>query len=390
MARFRSSFLLAVALLFGCGPVLAASTFAVGTCKPTLPSYSTISAAVAAVPAGSTVMVCPGTYSEQVTITQPLTLQGVSIGDSGQVIITVPPAGLSANTTSIRGTAIAAQVLVTAGPVNITNITVDGAGNNLNGSATPVGIFYGSGSSGLVSQVTTRNQISIGVENASLGVGIWAENGNSTNDEVTIQSCSVHDFGEVGISVVTNQTPSTLTAIIRGNNVSAVTATSFIFGIVINSVGNVTNNTVTGPGTVVFPHQGQGITAEYPSPTVSNNTVTSWDSGIVDFDGATITGNTVLNTEVAITLLGTSGGAANSNIISDTGFAIELDCNAHTTMHNAINDAGTGLNDVPSTFNSPNNFFNVQTIRSGGCAAASRALSVGTKPEGHTPRRFPI
>jgi hypothetical protein len=388
MSRFRSFLLLAVVLLCGSGPVLAASTFAVGTCKPTLASYPTISAAVAAVPAGSTVMVCPGTYPEQVTIAQPLTLQGVSVGDSGQVIVAVPAAGLSMNTTSIRGTPIAAQVLVTAGPVNITNITVDGTGNNLNGSAILVGVFYGSGSSGLVSQVTTRNQVTVGVENSALGVGIWAENGNSTNDEVTIQSCSVHDFNEVGITAVTNQTPSTLTAIIRGNNVSAVTATSFIFGIVINSVGTVTNNTVTGPGTVVFPHQGQGITAEYPSPTVSNNTVTSWDSGIVDFDGATITGNTVLNTEVAVTLLSASGGTANSNIISDTGFAIELDCNAHTAMHNSINDAGTGLNDVPSTFSSSNNFFNVQTIRSGGCAAASPALSAGTKTDAHTPRRF--
>src|SRR5271165_5377924 len=106
MSRFRSLLLLAVALLFGSGPVLAASTFAVGTCKPTLGSYPTISAAVAAVPAGSTVMVCPGIYPEQLFISQPLTLNGVSIGDSGQVIVTVPPAGLSMNSTSIRGTAI--------------------------------------------------------------------------------------------------------------------------------------------------------------------------------------------------------------------------------------------------------------------------------------------
>jgi hypothetical protein len=388
MSRFRSMLLLAVALLFSCGPVLAASTFAVGTCKPGLPSYPTISAAVAAVPAGSTVIVCPGTYPEQITISQPLTLQGVSIGDSGQVIVTVPPAGLSMNTTSIRGTAIAAQVLVSAGPVNITNITVDGSGNNLNGSATLAGLFYGSGSSGLVNQVTTRNQINTGTEGVPLGVGIWAENGNSINDEVTIQSCSVHDFNEVGIIVVTNQTPSTLTTIIRGNNVSAATATSFIFGIVVKSAGSVTNNTVTGPGTVVFPQQGQGITGENASVTVSNNIVTSWDTGIVDFDGATITGNTVLNTVGAVVLLSASGGSANSNIIADTSLAIELDCVAHTAIHNTINDAGIGLNDVPSSFSSPNSFFNVQTIRSGGCAAATTALSEGTKSETHTPRRF--
>ena len=388
MSRFRSLLLLGVALIFVSGPVLAASSFAVGTCKPGLPSYPTISAAVAAVPAGSTVMVCPGTYPEQITISQPLTLQGVSIGDTGLVVVTVPLNGLSANTTSVRGSSVAAQVLVTAGPVNITNITVDGSGNNLNGSATLAGIFYDSGSSGVINQVTTRNQVNVGVEEVPLGAGIWAQNGNSTNDEVTIESCSVHDFNEVGIVVETNQSPSTITAIIRGNDVNAATATSFIFGIVVNSPGSVTNNTVTGPGTIVFPQQGQGITAEYPAVTVSNNNVTSWDSGIADFDGATITGNTVGNTGTAVVLLSASGGAANSNIISHTSLAIELDCNAHSVLHNTISDAGTGLNDVPSTFSSPNSFFNVQTIRNGGCAAASPALSASTKSETHTPRRF--
>src|SRR3981189_2967160 len=46
----------------------SAPTFVVGTCKPGLSSYPSISAAVAAAPSGSTVQVCPGTYPEQVTI----------------------------------------------------------------------------------------------------------------------------------------------------------------------------------------------------------------------------------------------------------------------------------------------------------------------------------
>ena len=56
-------------------PVLAA-TYYVGTCKAG--AFGSISAAVAAVPAGSTVDVCPGTYAEQVMINQVLTLQGIS------------------------------------------------------------------------------------------------------------------------------------------------------------------------------------------------------------------------------------------------------------------------------------------------------------------------
>jgi len=72
----------------------SAQTVAVGNCRPRLVSYSTISAAVAAVTPNSTVKVCPGTYPEQVTITQPLTLKGLNDGTSARAIITVPRGGL--------------------------------------------------------------------------------------------------------------------------------------------------------------------------------------------------------------------------------------------------------------------------------------------------------
>lgn len=45
----------------------SAATYAVGSCKPTLQSFPTISLAVAHVPPGSTLDICPGTYPEQVT-----------------------------------------------------------------------------------------------------------------------------------------------------------------------------------------------------------------------------------------------------------------------------------------------------------------------------------
>src|SRR5690242_15781444 len=83
-------FVLAVAVgSWGQSPITA-NTYAVGTCKPSLPSYSTISGALAATPAPNTVLVCPGTYVEQILITQPVTLQGVTSGGSGQVIVQLP------------------------------------------------------------------------------------------------------------------------------------------------------------------------------------------------------------------------------------------------------------------------------------------------------------
>src|SRR5208337_3898185 len=79
-------FLISAALMLT--PGAFASTLYVGTCHT--PSYSTISAAVAAAPAGSIVDVCPGTYPEQVFITQALTLQGITAKNTDRATITAP------------------------------------------------------------------------------------------------------------------------------------------------------------------------------------------------------------------------------------------------------------------------------------------------------------
>ena len=155
MSRPRVLFLLAIGLVLAVHPMLAAN-YAVGSCKPSLPSYATISAAVSGVPPGSTVLVCPGTYPEQVTIAQPLTLKGISSGNAGRAVITLPGSGLAAVTTGLAYS-IAAMVDVTAGPVNISDITVDGTGNNVTSTYWLAGFLYNDGSSRTVNEVTARN-----------------------------------------------------------------------------------------------------------------------------------------------------------------------------------------------------------------------------------------
>jgi len=151
MLRFKLMLLTAVPLL-GVQPLMA-GTFAVGSCKAKVPSFASISVAVSAVPPGSTILVCPGTYSEQVIITQALTLVGITDSNQDLAVITVPSTGLVANSTSIFGETIAAQLLVQgAGPVNISDIAVDGTGGDLQcaGNTWVAGMFYAAGSSGQV------------------------------------------------------------------------------------------------------------------------------------------------------------------------------------------------------------------------------------------------
>jgi len=327
-----------------------AANYAVGSCKPSLPSYATISGAVSGVPPGSTVLVCPGTYPEQVTIAQPLTLKGISSGNAGQAVITVPDSGLTAVTAGF-GESIAPQVHVTAGPVNISDITVDGTGSNVTYPPWLVGIFYDSGSSGTVNEVTARNLSTSGL---GAGVGIWAENATSTNESVTIQNSSFHDIDDS--AVITES--STLIATAKGNTMYASG-----FQVQWFSGGSITANVINGSGSF------QGIVVLGPV-TVSGNTLANQVHGIQAAGGVTVTSNKISNMSGAGILDGGGGNTYKANTITKVGVGIEFNCYTPTVTSNTINDATTGLDNVPASFSGANSFNNVVTLRTDGCASA--------------------
>jgi hypothetical protein len=348
MSYLRILFLLAIGLLLGVSPTLAAN-YAVGTCKPSLPSYATISAAVSGVPPGSTVQVCPGTNAEQVTIAQPLTLKGITSGNAGQAVITVPGSGLAVVTTGF-GDSIAAQVAVTAtaGAVNISDITVDGTGNTVGGSAYLVGILYDDGSSGTVNEITARN-----LNNSGGGFGVWAENASGTNESVTIQNSSFHDIDS---AVFTRG--STLIATVKGNTMEA-SGTNVQW----SSGGSITGNVING-GEVGI--EVGGISVGGPVAVSGNTLANQSFYGIVAHGGVTATSNKISNVSYGIYDYFDSN-TYKLNTIRKAGVGIEFFCDSPTVVGNTINDATTGLNDVPASFSSANSFNNVVTLRSDGC-----------------------
>ena len=99
----------------------------VGNCRSDKHSYPTISAAIAAAPAGGLVNVCPGTYAEQLEIDKPLTLRGIM----GVPSIVVPSDGLNQLPDE---PGVYPQVFVNnaGGEVKLTNIMVDGSDAVLN------------------------------------------------------------------------------------------------------------------------------------------------------------------------------------------------------------------------------------------------------------------
>jgi hypothetical protein len=336
---------------------LLASTVQVGTCKPPLPSFSTISAAVSSVPPGSTVDVCPGTYAEQVTISVPLTLQGVSWGTANQITITVPAAGLLTSTTSMFGEPVAAQVLVDAhGPVNITNISVDGTGGDMSCSVWLVGIFYGSGSSGNVNRVRTSGQI-----DGTCGVGIWAENANTQGESVTIQNSTVYNVDSAGIFAGSGTTP-TLTAHLNNNVVNASAAVASIFS---NSVkGEVNGNTVSNSVFGIF---------DVSKINVRANTILGTTYGILLGNGGTASGNAVSGFGAGV-LLDAAGATLNNNVVMSSTVGVEVGCYSANLHDNLINDALVGFDAVPTTVAvGSNTFANTATTVTNGCAAAALA-----------------
>jgi Right handed beta helix region len=84
------------------------------------PQYSTINSAVTAAKPGDTVVVCPGTYKEDVVITKPLTLVGQNA--------TVNAAGLAgAPTGAILGQAPYNGITIESSDVTVKGFTVEGA-----------------------------------------------------------------------------------------------------------------------------------------------------------------------------------------------------------------------------------------------------------------------
>jgi hypothetical protein len=196
-----------VACLFGQSVRAAASPVQVGGCKgKTEVNYPTIQAAVTAVGVGGTVNVCPGTYSEQVTINKSLTLLGNPNGNADNVVIVPPSGGMVQNATDPAPGAsnpnIAAQIYVNnASTVTIKNIILNGADNGLRGCSSPVlvGIYF-LNTAGAINGADVLNEVmdepADSVCNSGVGIYVEADNGPA----VTLTISAVNNFQKNGIT----------------------------------------------------------------------------------------------------------------------------------------------------------------------------------------------
>jgi parallel beta-helix repeat protein len=324
------------------------------TCQPSLLHYSMIQTAINSVPAGATILVCPGVYPEQIVITSPLTLRGVTFNNSDAAVIVPPAGGLATNAVDKFGTPLASQLWVNnaSGPVNISEIVVDGTGNGVT-VCTPViqGIFY-ENTGGTVNHVALRNQSGNGCGQAFLAEG------GSASPTVTIENSSIHNTD----SGIFSQNQVTLIA--KGNDVDV---SGSVNGVAI-TLNDGSTNTVSG-NVVVTSYLGISP-VRTATGTISANTITGGVYGIItSSDGTSITANNVLNSGVAgiyLANLTTSTAVVKTNKILNSNVGIEFNCFADPNVTgNTITEAQTGIDLVPVGLVVPNMFFAVQAHRAG-------------------------
>jgi len=365
----RITWFLSAALMAAGSVPAQAKIVGVGGCNPHIKNYPTISAAVIdPTNANATIQVCAaagsgtgGSYPEQVTISQPLTLEGVANGNSGRAVISVPPGPLATNVTSIIGQSLFAQVLVQAGPVNITGITVDGTGGGIgcSGTAGLVGIFYASGANGTINEATARNQVSSGC-----GTGIWVENGGSITESITIEKCSTESVDEQGIFAFSNQRPSTLQITIQGNYLTSYLPATL--GIVADGIsGNINGNIVTlGTGGI----ESIASTTSVVSNVVADIRNSGLGEALVLTPGATAQNNRVSDADLAFYFAPTelSGPILKGNASMNSNISVEFSCDANTTvLSNRFTDSQNAFDHWPGNtpFNK-NQFYDIDSIPS--------------------------
>jgi parallel beta-helix repeat protein len=351
-----------------------ASTVIVGTCKTGV-QFATIQAAVNAAPTGSTIDVCPGTYPEQVLITKKLTLTGIPTagGTQDAAVISPPAGGVIVNTTDQQG-AVAAQVLVqnTSGPVVISNLTVDGKGNQYT-SDDLRGICY-QDASGTVKNVAVRNEIPNDIPTGDQsGQGILVETTNSPSASLTVQNSSVHNYNKNGI--VARYTGATLIATgnyVQGSGPIDTIAQNGIELAFNGATGSIKNNTV--------------IDNFYTPNSNSSSDILLFDAK--ENGSIVVSGNILGNSNIAIALFTTTPGtygdgvnvSANKIFGTSTFDGIDVCTNSNIITGNTIfNSAESGIHlDASCGGTGTANNVSGNTIEESACAGILTDPGAGT------------
>ncbi len=233
------------------------------------------------------VLASPGTFVEQVEITQTLTLRGSGVGAT---VIQSPDTLTLFFTTSADNYPIV--YAHDADGIALEHLTVDGAGKG-NANYRFVGVGYAN-AGGAVEDVEIVGIRETPISGNQHGVGLLASAESGAPRSLSISDSAISDYQKNGIVVA----GADLTVDITGNVVTGAGAVDFIAqnGIQVSSgaLAVVSDNTVSGHSYTPFTWVSSGILLYYADTDTYGNTISENQVGLYHIDGSGAhEGNTV-------------------------------------------------------------------------------------------------
>ena len=358
------------------GQAFSANFAAVGTCTPPNPvtpahTYLTIQLAVTSSAPGTVIQICPGTYPEQVVIGKKLTLEGVGSTPTNPAqnaaVIVPPTTGMVANASDVDDShPIAAQLLVQntfSSVVSITNLTVDGFGNQISGCGPDLmGVLF-QNSAGTLNHDAVRNQVPGDVlSGCQSGESIFVETGSGFASKVTVENSSVHNYNKNGITGNDANTKLILTGnYVQGSGVVAGLAAQNGIQLAFGATGSIGTETV--------------VDNVYQDPTTAATDILLFDAA--ENSAITVNTNTLGNSQIPIGIFTSDPGntgdgvTVKSNHIFGTSTydAIDVCTNGNTIMSNTIaNSAESAIHFDGSCGAGNSNTATANTILESECA----------------------
>ena len=368
---------------------VASQTHLVSTNQMICPTaqYTSIQAAIDASLPGDVINVCPGVYDEQIVISKPVTVKGVTVNSLG--IALLQPTVL---TSTGGGSDIAVVSVLNTDGVHLLNIGVDASKNNVSDCAPTLSAVHFLNSSGEI-----RNDAITGAKLTSPGActtlsgngyGVLLESTGAGSYWVLVQGNSIHDYSKEGVRAIGNG----ITATVTGNVITGLGPAGgyfFQFGVFIRdgAVGLIKGNQIAEGdcGTLnlndCFNARSEGVVlrAVGDGSVVDHNVISRAQSGIFinNANKVRITNNLIgeISALDGIDAQGMSNSLLRNNSISNATPLGNQSCGIvefpgmgsaggteenNLIINTLVNDAWCGIAYVPTTTVVSGQFSNVQ------------------------------
>jgi parallel beta-helix repeat protein len=322
------------------------------TCTTTVsPGPGTpIQSAIDAATSGAVICISGGNYSEQLSITTPLTLEGLGTGANQTVIA---PTSVTANSVSPdSGNAEAAIILVSdTTQVTITKLTINGslASSSINNGCSPPsyeGVLFSGASGSLTnSEIANLYQASPSLygcqSNAADAVLVQTPSGGASS--VSVTGNTVTNYQKNGIACKDPGSNCT----IEGNTVSPLAAVTGATGDAANgvevaygAVSTVSDNTISG----------NECNVSVCGPNLVNQTQSA---GILTYQsgaGTVVQGNTVSGNDIGIATVGDAVTSMDNGLQNNRYEGLLLNDGTYIASGNAVSGSMIGIAVVSDGF----------------------------------------